>query len=152
MFMFNRSLNVQLLFTVSSVKNLRKTSIISASYRVMGIRLYTFRGSGYPLVLLSRIVYKNKNRFCAVRCQEHERSRTAPAASPTAKSRRRTFLDQFLTSSEAGVLTRNELFDELRTLLLTGAGTSMDFQSLFLMCMALQPEVQRKVQKVRTFI
>ncbi|XP_034234089.1 cytochrome P450 4g15-like [Thrips palmi] len=61
--------------------------------------------------------------------------------------RRQTFLDTFLSSSEASVLTRGELLDELKTLLFAGVGTSMDFQTLFMLCMSLNQGVQRKVQQ-----
>ncbi|XP_034234916.1 cytochrome P450 4C1-like [Thrips palmi] len=72
---------------------------------------------------------------------------TAPTTPAPAAHRRQTFLDTFLSSTEASVLTRAELLDELKTMLFAGIGTSMDFQSMFLLCMSLYPDMQRKVQQ-----
>lgn len=81
--------------------------------------------------------------------QERAASESSGTTIAAPKKRRQTFLDQFLMSDDASVLNQDELLDELKTLLLGASATSMDFLSLFLLCMALEPEVQRKVQQVR---
>ncbi|XP_034234291.1 cytochrome P450 4V2-like [Thrips palmi] len=92
-----------------------------------------------------RVVAGMTNFANRVLTQKMQKLQHIAAAPPT--KRRQTFLDKFLSSSEANVLTRGELLDELKTLLFGGVGTSMDFQTLFMLSMALNQGVQRKVQQ-----
>lgn len=63
------------------------------------------------------------------------------------EGKRKAFLDHYLTSDEAKVLTERELIESLKTLSAGAVGTSMDLMSFFLLIMAITPDVQDKVAK-----
>ncbi|KAE8749447.1 Cytochrome P450 CYP4 [Frankliniella occidentalis] len=61
--------------------------------------------------------------------------------------RRMSFLDHVLRSKEGGLLSSDELREELKTFLFVGASTSMDYLSLMAYILSYFPDVQRKVQE-----
>lgn len=62
--------------------------------------------------------------------------------------KRKAFLDHILTSTEGNVLREEELLHELQTLSIAAVGTSMDFMSFFLTCIAMHPDVQDRIHQV----
>ncbi|KAK3925477.1 Cytochrome P450 4C1 [Frankliniella fusca] len=61
--------------------------------------------------------------------------------------RRMAFLDHVLRSQEGGLMSSDELREELKTFLFVGASTSMDYLSLMAYILSYFPDVQRKVHE-----
>lgn len=66
---------------------------------------------------------------------------------PLKEGKRKAFLDHFLSSNEAQVLSQRDLIEELKTLSAGAVGTSMDLMSFFLSICAIMPDVQDKIAK-----
>lgn len=64
--------------------------------------------------------------------------------------RRRAFLDHMLVSEEARVLSEDEIREELKTLALGAADTTMWFMAAFLVSMGIEQRAQRKVHEVQS--
>ncbi|XP_034248570.1 cytochrome P450 4V2-like [Thrips palmi] len=77
---------------------------------------------------------------------EHKIQLLESGESPT-DSKRKSFLDHFLTSDEAHVLSKRDIIEELKTLSAGAVGTTMDLLSFFLLSLSISPDVQDKVAK-----
>lgn len=66
------------------------------------------------------------------------------------ESKRKAFLDHFLSSEGAHVLSQRDIIEELKTLSAGAVGTTMDLMSFFLLALSINPDVQDSIAKVRT--
>lgn len=69
------------------------------------------------------------------------------SGAPPVEGKRKAFLDHFLTSDGADVLTQREIIEELKTLSAGAVGTTMDLMSFFLLTLSITPDVQDRIAK-----